>query len=389
MMDRRTAIRSGGAALVGLGLAGCGSSGASRAATTARRAPIRLARPRLSWERVIRTTVGLRPHRDGGFVLRAGKLDDKVLIHNYGHGGAGMSLAWGCGTLVSELARPADAERIAVIGCGSPGLCTAIQLQRRGYAVTIYAATMPPETTSNMSWAGYTPTTALIEPERRTPEWDTQFRRAAEISYRQLQLMTGPRYGVYWIDSYNATDDPEPPPPGPGADLVPLELRAGRDREVLGPGEHPFPTRYAIRASNLAIEPSIYLQSLVDDFVRYGGRLVFRRFDSARQFASLAEAVIVNCTGLGSRELFGDEELVPIKGQLTFMVPQTEVNYRVSARLPDGTNVGINPRSDGIVVGNSQEPGVWSLDVNPEIRQRNVDAAIQFVSQMRQAGDRR
>src|SRR6187200_2082727 len=145
MMDRRTAIRSGGAALVGLGLAGCGSSGASRAATTARRAPIRLARPRLSWERVIRTTVGLRPHRDGGFVLRADKLDDKVLIHNYGHGGAGMSLAWGCGTLVSELARPADAERIAVIGCGSPGLCTAIQLQRRGYAVTIYAATMPPE----------------------------------------------------------------------------------------------------------------------------------------------------------------------------------------------------------------------------------------------------
>jgi hypothetical protein len=233
-----------------------------------------------------------------------------------------------------------------------------------------------------MSWAGYTPTTALIQPERRTPGWDAQFRRAAEISYRQLQLMTGPRYGVYWIDSYNATDDPEPRPPGPDADLVPEELRAGRDREVLGPGEHPFPTRYAVRASNLAIEPSIYLQALVDDFVRYGGRLVFRRFESAREFASLPEPVVVNCTGLGSRALFGDEELVPIKGQLTFMVPQAEVNYRVSARLPDGTNVGINPRSDGIVIGNSQEVGIASLEVNPDIRQRNVDAAIQFVSQM-------
>ena len=65
------------------------------------------------------------------------------------------------------------------------------------------------------------------------------------------------------------------------------------------------------------------------------------------------------------------------------MVPQAEVNYRVSARLPDGTNVGINPRSDGIVIGNSQEPGNSSLDVNPEIRQRNVDAAIQFVAGMR------
>jgi hypothetical protein len=73
MMDRRTAIASASAALVGLGLTGC--AGTSRAPTTARRAPVRLAPPRLSWERIIRTTVGLRPHRDGGFVLRADKLD--------------------------------------------------------------------------------------------------------------------------------------------------------------------------------------------------------------------------------------------------------------------------------------------------------------------------
>jgi hypothetical protein len=46
---------------------------------------------------VIRTTVGLRPHRDPGFVLKADKLNDKLLVHNYGHGGAGMSLAWGTG----------------------------------------------------------------------------------------------------------------------------------------------------------------------------------------------------------------------------------------------------------------------------------------------------
>ena len=66
---------------------------------------------------------------------------------------------------------------------GRPGLSTARQLQRRGYDVTIYAATVPPDTTSNMSWAGYTPTTALILPERRTPAWDAQFRTAAEVSY--------------------------------------------------------------------------------------------------------------------------------------------------------------------------------------------------------------
>jgi glycine/D-amino acid oxidase-like deaminating enzyme len=236
-----------------------------------------------------------------------------------------------------------------------------------------------------MSWAGYTPTTALIVPERRTPAWDAQFRTAAEISYRQLQLLTIPRYGVYWIDSYNATDDAEPRPAGPDGDLVPEPLRTGRDREVFGPGEHPFPTRFAVRQSNLAIEPSLYLAALLEDFVMAGGRIVVRRFESARELASLPEPVIVNCTGLGSSSLFGDKELVPIKGQLTFLVPQAEVRYRASCRLPDGTNASINPRRDGIVVGNSQEPGVWSLDVNEEIRRRNVEAAIEFFSKMRPA----
>src|SRR5213078_2757431 len=178
--------------------------------TTRRAGAVNLAQVNASWERVIRTTVGLRPHRDSGFVLRADKLDDKTLIHNYGHAGAGMSLGWGCGVLVAEFALQSEARRAAVIGCGSPGLTAARQLQRRGFDVTIYAMTVPPDTTSNMSLAGFTPTTALINKDRRTPAWDAQFMRTAEISYRQLQLMVGRQYGVYWMDAYNATDDPTP-----------------------------------------------------------------------------------------------------------------------------------------------------------------------------------
>lgn len=365
---------------------GCRTASPARPLATATppaRPPLQLALPRITRDRVIRTTVGLRPHRDGGFVLRADTLDAKVLVHNYGHGGAGMSLAWGCGTLVADLAQPAGTKRAAVIGCGAPGLCTARQLQRRGYDVTIYAATVPPDTTSNRSWAGYTPTTALIAPERRTPAWDQQFRTAAEISYRQLQTMVGPKYGVYWIDAYNATDDPTPRQGGAEADLVPEHLRPGRDRDVLGPGEHPFPTQYAVRSSNLAIEPSIYMDALVDDFLAAGGRLVIRRFESRRDLVALPEPIVVNCTGLGSFSLFDDKELVPIRGQLTFLVPQPELNYRVSSRAANGGNAGINPRSDGIVVGNSQESGEWSLDVSEEILARNLEAAAAFVSGMR------
>jgi D-amino-acid oxidase len=379
-------------ALAGL-TTGCAASKTTAAATPPPVQPgVRLAAPRLSWERVIRTTVGLRPHRDSGFVLKPEKFDTKTVIHDYGFGGAGMSLAWGCGAMAADFALQHPERRAAVIGCGSPGLTAARQLQRRGFEVTIYAMSIPPDTTSNMSTAGFTPTTALISPEKRTPAWDAQFRQAAEISYRQLQLMTGaPGYGVYWIDTYNATDDPNPPAPAVppvngGDDLLPDRLRPGRDRDVLGPGEHPFPTKYAIRTSALAIEPSIYLEALVRDFALFGGKIVIRKFDTPRDLMSLPEPVIVNCTGLGSKALFNDDELVPIKGQLTVCVPQPEVNYRASGRSPNSTvTASINPRSDGIVIGNMMDRGNWSLEPNDAVRQQNVDAAIKFFGAMRGA----
>src|SRR5579864_3716958 len=393
-MKRRTFLGGGSMALAGYALGGCATTGSSRGGPAMpRRTPINLAAVRVSFDRVIRTTVGLRPHRDSGFVLRADKLDAKTLIHNYGHAGAGMSLAWGCGVMVAEFAQQTSERRVAVVGCGSPGLTTARQLQRRGYDVTIYAATVPPDTTSNMSWAGFTPTTALIENARRTPEWDAQFLKAAEISYRELQLLVGRDYGVYWIDTYNATDDPNrrggggnqgPDRAATDADLLPEVLRPNRFREVYGPGEHPFPTKYAVKSIALAIEPNKYMDAIVRDFLLFGGRLVIRKFDTRNDLGSLPESVIVNCTGLGSASRFDDTELVPIKGQLTVIAPQAGVNYRASGRLPNTeTAASINPRSDGITIGNLMARGDSSLTPDPDVIQRNVKAAADFFAEMR------
>jgi D-amino-acid oxidase len=65
----------------------------------------------------------------------------------------------------------------------------------------------------------------------------------------------------------------------------------------------------------------------------------------------------VNCTGLGARSLFSDTELMPIKGQLTFLLPQPEVNYAVIAG-----DLYMFPRRDGIVLGGAHVRGDWSLD---------------------------
>ena len=63
-------------------------------------APVKVAR-----NRIIRTVVGLRPFRPEGFVIRADRLGSKLLIHNYGHGGSGVTLSWGTSSLAVDLAR--------------------------------------------------------------------------------------------------------------------------------------------------------------------------------------------------------------------------------------------------------------------------------------------
>src|SRR2546427_141567 len=390
-MDRRTLLKSGSAALLALGVGGCATSRIARKTSTFpadARSSLKLPLVEASWERVIRTTVGLRPHRDAGFLLRAEKLDEKLLVHNYGHGGSGMSLAWGTGYMAAEAATEHEQRRAAVIGCGVVGLTSARQLQRRGFEVTIYAMSVPPDTTSNMSLAGFTPTSGLIENARRTPEWNEQFRRAARIAYRQLQLLAGPYYGVSWISNYNLTDEPEEGPPETG-DLLPAELRSGGVR--FGPGGHPFPTKYAFRRPVIRIEPSIYLDALVRDFLSFGGRIIIRKFDTPRDFMSLPQPIVINCTGLGSRMLFGDEELGPLKGQVTPFVPQPEINYQTTtdARNPAlRGNIGIHmmPRTDGLALGGTSERGVWTLEPNEEARQEVVNQHSQLFAAMRKNG---
>src|SRR5262249_12772331 len=133
----------------------------------------------------------------------------------------------------------------------------------------------------------------------------------------------------------------------------------------------------------LSIEPSPYLDALVRDFLQFGGHIVIRTFDTPRDLMALPEPIVVNCTGLGSYTLFDDKELMPVKGQLTALVPQPEVDYRAGGLMPNGVTATMNSRRDGIIVGNLQDPGNWSLEPDDDVKQRNVDAAIQFFSSMR------
>jgi glycine/D-amino acid oxidase-like deaminating enzyme len=328
----------------------------------------------VSRERIIRRVVGLRPFRPSGFLVRAESLGDKLLVHNYGHGGGGVTLSWGTAHLAADLvSESGKSGAVAVIGCGVIGLATARTLQRRGFDVTIYSKAMPPETTSNIAGASWSPS-MVIQADKRTAAWDAQFERAARIAHRAFQLLIGDEYGVHWRQQYFLGDAPV----GTSWDHELLKDLFPESRE-LQPNEHPFAAKYVIADNMMFIEPSVYLNTLLRDFYVAGGHVRRVAYAEPRQLTGLSEPIVVNCTGLGSRELFGDRELTPVKGQLTALIPQPEVDYAMVS--PDG--LYMFPRRDGIMLGGTFERGVETMEPDLEAEQRILSGHQAIFNSMR------
>jgi D-amino-acid oxidase len=337
----------------------------------------KLARVHVSADRVIRTITGLRPFRPSGFVVRGEKRGDKTIVHNYGHGGAGITLSWGTAQLAVEEGAKSEARDCAVLGCGVVGLSTARLLQLRGYNPVIYAKDMPPLATSNVAGGYWSPVT-LFDGDRVTPEFQRQFGEAARFSMRRYQSLAGDSYGVRWLPVYSLAADSPYTPARPGSIYSEVEPLFPETRR-LGPGQHPFGEVYARREYSMLIEPAIYLNALVRDFQIAGGRIVIREFHAPEEIMTLRESVIYNCTGLGARELFGDRELMPIKGQLVFLLPQPEVEYMT---VGPG-DIYMFPRHDGVLLGGTHDRGVWDTSVDPAATERILRESAALFGSMR------
>jgi D-amino-acid oxidase len=360
--DRRSFLR--GALTTSALLMANSSRGLAAALMPARHfAPVKVSR-----DRVIREVVGLRPYRPEGFVVAAERIGEKLLVHNYGHGGAGITLSWGTASLAVDLLsealgswrkrRSRSPRRFAVLGCGVNGLSTARLLQRRfqdgSGTVTIYAKDLPPETTSNIAGGFWSPT-SVYDPSAGTMKFTEQFRQACRISNRAFQNLVGPDYGVRWMDTLEFYRNEA---------LATRELPGGNDlypqSEVHRDPEHYFGFPYVRQYSTMLIEPPVYLNALLRDFFIAGGKLVVREFRSREELKRLPEQSIFNCTGLGARALFGDQQLEPVRGQLEVLLPQPEVDY---CYLGSGY---MFPRRDGIILGGTFDHGDWSVTPNPD-----------------------
>lgn len=369
--DRRSLLKLGTAALAGAAVPL--ADGVSQNAFAAAEGAKPLGRVDVTEDRITRKIAGLRPFRPSGFAVGVERVGGKTVIHNYGHGGCGVTLSWGTADMAARLALETPYRDAAVIGCGAVGLATARLLQDRGFEVAIYAKDVPPNTTSNIAAAVFG-VTSLVDDAHRNAETVGRIQQAARFAHRYYQNFIGDRYGVRWIDFFLIGDEPQQQPweftitP----ELYPLT--------IIDPADNPFPRKHASRFPGLLIETNIYLPQMLADFLLRGGKLHIRNFAERGELTRLAAPLIVNCTGLGAKALFDDKELTPIKGQLTLLLPQPEVNYLY---LDGAKDLYMFPRRDAIVLGGSHELGVASTEPDEAQAARIFEGHKQIAAGMR------
>ena len=397
-MKRRDFL--GGLTALG-GLAGCAPRSLTQATPgtpSAYAALPKILPIRAQTDRIFRVTVCVRPFRAAGPRLDVERVGDKTVVHNYGHGGSGWSLSWGSSSIAVEKAMAAAAgeREIAVVGCGALGLTSATLLQRAGAKVTIYAKERPPEVRSARATGSWTPDSRISLTTAASADFPALWEKMARYSFHMYESYLGMAGNpIEWTDRYTLSD-PEPSrAPAPGQtqpEGLSFARYQNRIRDItphsyeLQPGTHPFPTQSVRRNSSLTFNVAGYSRQLVHDFLVEGGRIENVEFQTPADLSRLPQKVVINATGYGARKLWSDESIVPVRGQIAWLIPEAEVNYGVMYK-----NVYILARRDGIVVhdgGIGEMEGYNNPDETPDraAAESAVQVAAELYSKMNRPG---
>jgi D-amino-acid oxidase len=299
---------------------------------------------------------GVRPFRTGTFRLEGEVIDDRLIVHNYGHGGAGITMSWGsaleAADLIADWRRDREVRTAAILGAGVIGLTTATVLQQNGFVVKIYAKGFQRETTSFVAGGQFAPSHVEYP---RTGAGFSRFQRLLARSYRAHEACIGLGFGVSRRPNYCWGRSR-------GLDTVPRDVIP----EPVYLSRLPFEghTSSGYVYETLLVEPPLFLKKLEEDLLENGAEFERRTFIDRSDMLTLNEDLIVNCTGLGAREVAADANMIGIKGQLVWLPPQPHLQYLYQ------DHGYIFPRGDVVVVGGTSERGVETTHPDPEACRR-------------------
>jgi D-amino-acid oxidase len=269
------------------------------------------------------------------------------------------------------------AERIAIIGAGVSGLTCGVVLAEHGYRTAIFAKDIGQQTTSSVAAAVWFP--YHVEPAERV------IPLALETYQVLLDLARFPESGVSIIESrqFLRTGEIEIPdwaiPLGAQRlSSVATGLRPVWDRAQRGGCSHK--SGFSLRVP--LMDTTIYLDYLATRFRKAGGEIHANvRFETLDDVDAEFDLVI-NCAGIGARELVLDADLEPHRGQVA-IVPKSEglsaaivcddepLMYAIP-RANDCVFGGTNDVSDNLVA----DPATTSRIVAEASRVLNIDKPL-------------
>jgi D-amino-acid oxidase len=238
---------------------------------------------------------------------------------------------------------------VAVIGGGVIGLTSAIQLIQAGFAVTLFARTLPPNTTSDVAAAFWAPSATADNVKARG--W-----ALTSLSIFQ-DLAADPESGVAIVDLYSLTDFPTP---------MPYMANAGAMREV-PPGVFPVPWS-GWCAAVPRIDVPLYMPWLLARLQRMGGQIQ-PQILQALSGVGKAYSIIVNCTGLGAQALTGDA-MFPIRGQVISVRKPQGLAPDIIYANDEETTTYIIPRSQDCLLGGTYQFRDGNLEVDLAIAEQ-------------------
>jgi D-amino-acid oxidase len=255
-------------------------------------------------------------------------------------------------------------DDVLVLGGGVAGLTTAVVLAESGRRVRVWSREPAGATTSAVAGGLWWP--YRIEPETLVGDWSLASLRVYEALADRPQ-----ETGVRLVPGVHAGTR--------AAGLGPWAAEVAGLREV-GPGELPRGFGFGLWARIPLIDMPVHLGWLTRRLEAAGGRVERRRAASLPQAeAESGAAVVVNCTGLGARELVPDPSVRPVRGQLVVVENPGIEEWFTSVDHASSATTYLIPQPGRLLLGGTAEEDDW--DTAP--RKETADAIVERCARIR------
>lgn len=316
---------------------------------------IELKLPSLNESDEAATLVGIRPFRSLGIRLEKQIVNGKTIIHNYGHGGSGVTLAWGSAGKAIEILQNENIEdndkNVAILGQGIVGLSLAYRLLNLGYSVTLYGDKSGPETTASVAM-GFIIPHKLVTPEQFMRR-DQEILDESVAYFTQLaeQEENAPLKGLSWKTFYRVLGDNEI------TDSNSLAITfSGNNKKFR-----------AEKKRVLMANTSIYLQEIQTKVKELGAKFVKYKFRSLDEITDLSENIVFNCLGLGAKTLFNDDSMYGIRGHVVRFKNNENIDYGLSFMSSRDSRIVVVPWNGNLHIGPTHEDSEEEIAINPEV----------------------